>query len=89
MSNLALKIAILRSGATQYALARELDITETRMSRICCGRESPTQAEAARLAEILNIPASELLPDTSAERAVIEAELGGHVDTAARGIAVG
>ena len=65
MSNITLKVALLRHGTPQYELARQLRITETRMSRIACGRLAPTPEEAAKLSEILGVPVDELFPELS------------------------
>jgi plasmid maintenance system antidote protein VapI len=57
---LALKMALMRRGVRQYDAARLLGITDTRMSRIICGRLEATDEEKKRLAQLLQTPAEEL-----------------------------
>lgn len=60
---LALKMALMRRGVRQYDAARVLGITDTRMSRIICGRLEPTDDEKKRLAQLLQTPVEELFAD--------------------------
>lgn len=57
-----LKLILLQRGMHQYALAAQLGISETRMSRLASGRATPNDAEAAALANALGIPADALTP---------------------------
>jgi plasmid maintenance system antidote protein VapI len=60
---LALKMALMRRGGRQYDAARLLGITDTRMSRIICGRLEATDEEKKRLAQLLQTPVEELFAD--------------------------
>jgi plasmid maintenance system antidote protein VapI len=60
---LVLKMALMRRGVRQYDAARLLGITDTRMSRIICGRLKATEEEKKRLAQLLQMPAEELFAD--------------------------
>ena len=62
---LALKMALMRRGLRQYDAARLLGITDTRMSRIICGRLEATEEEKKRLAHLLQTPVQELFPDAA------------------------
>ncbi len=62
---IALKTALLRHGIRQYDAARFLGITDTRLSRIICGRLEATDDEKRRLAQLLQIPSEELFVDAS------------------------
>jgi len=55
-----LRRAILDDGRPQYILARLIETTETRLSRIVCGRAAPTLDEQRRLAEVLGVEAAKL-----------------------------
>ena len=57
---LALKMALMGRGVRQYDAARLLGITDTRMSRITCGRLEATDEEKKRLAQLLQTPVEEL-----------------------------
>ena len=52
--NTRLKIAIVKSGRTQCAIADALRMSPYRLSRIVRGRQVPTPDEEDRLAEYLN-----------------------------------
>ncbi len=60
---LTLKRAILDSGLTQRAIARELGIDDCRMSNIVHGRYSPTKAQRRVIAKLLRRDQSELFPE--------------------------
>ena len=62
--NTTLKVALLRAGLPQFRVARELGMSETRLSRIVQGRALPSAEEAQRLRELLKCP--ELFEDTAA-----------------------
>lgn len=62
---LALKTALMRRGIRQYDAARLLGITDTRMSRIICGRLEATDDEKKRLAQLLQTPIEELFADAA------------------------
>lgn len=64
---LALKMALMRRGVRQYDAARLLGITDTRMSRIICGRLAATDDEKKRLAQLLETPVEELFADVAPE----------------------
>jgi len=51
-----LKAAVLRSGLTQYQVAQQVEMNESRFSRIMSGRISPTAEERIAIARILNVP---------------------------------
>ena len=57
-----LKLAILKSGITQWRLAGKVEIPETLLSHIVRGARDPDPSTAKRLSEILNVPVSELFP---------------------------
>ena len=57
-----LKSAMLESGKTQYTIAREAGMSETRLSRIVMDRLEPTTAERQRLARVLKVAQSALFP---------------------------
>lgn len=61
---LALKMALMRRGVRQYDAARLLGITETRLSRIMCGRLEATEDEKRKLARLLQTPTEELFDGT-------------------------
>jgi len=62
--NHTLKLAILRSGRPQYTIARDANITETRLSRNILGRITPTDDEKKRIAELLGMCADDLFDPT-------------------------
>jgi transcriptional regulator with XRE-family HTH domain len=55
-----LKVALVESRRFAYDVAREVGVSETRLSRIVNGRILPTPDEAARLARALGIPVAEI-----------------------------
>ena len=55
MDGIPLTIAVIRSGIRQYVLAARTGLSETRVSRLVCGRSQPTADERRRLAEALGI----------------------------------
>lgn len=63
MRNTALKIAILETGGRQYELAARAMLSETRLSRIACGRAAPSLEERRRIAGCLGVPESDLFPE--------------------------
>ncbi|WP_437310753.1 helix-turn-helix domain-containing protein [Sorangium sp. So ce388] len=60
---LALKMALMHRGVRQYDAARLLGITETRLSRIMCGRLEATEDEKKRLAQLLQTRVEDLFAD--------------------------
>jgi transcriptional regulator with XRE-family HTH domain len=57
---LNLRVAILRSGRTQREIARECEMSESRLSEIVRGWRNPRDDERRRLSHVLNRPAEEL-----------------------------
>jgi transcriptional regulator with XRE-family HTH domain len=51
--NLALKIAIIESGLTQFDVAKAADIHHTRLSHIINGHREANEAEQKALARVL------------------------------------
>ena len=60
-----LKIALLRIGLPQYAIAQSLGWSESRLSRIVSGRVRPTSQEQDSVAEQLGVPRDQLFSDDS------------------------
>lgn len=58
-----LKVAIIESGRTQREVARELDVTESRLSDIVTGEVQPRPFEETKLSEILGRPKEWLFDD--------------------------
>ena len=58
--NLKLKVRMLEKGVSQYALARQLGIQDSRLSRILNEWTDPTPQEQNEIASALNSQASEL-----------------------------
>lgn len=50
-----LKLALVSSEKHAYEIARDLGISETRLSRIANGRVTPTLEEAAHIARALGL----------------------------------
>ena len=61
--NFELKLAILKSGMKQIVLAREIDIPESRMSKIVNEHIRPTLGEQRMIAEKLNVKRTDLWPE--------------------------
>ena len=57
------KSLLCERNILQADLARVMEISETRLSRILNGRDRPRETELARLAAELGVPAEELLND--------------------------
>ena len=57
------KSLLYERNMLQADLARVMEISETRLSRILNGRDRPRETELARLAEELGVSAEELLND--------------------------
>jgi len=57
------KSLLYERNILQADLARVLEISETRLSRILNGRDRPRETELARLAAELGVSAEELLND--------------------------
>jgi transcriptional regulator with XRE-family HTH domain len=57
------KSLLYERNILQADLARVMEISETRLSRILNGRDRPRETELARLAAELGVPAEELLND--------------------------
>jgi transcriptional regulator with XRE-family HTH domain len=62
--NERLKVALLRSGRTQYAVAAAAGMSETRLSRIVVGRAPGTEEERRAIALALGVPLDELFGPT-------------------------
>jgi transcriptional regulator with XRE-family HTH domain len=63
--NLALKMAILRSGRTQRRLSVTTSIGEVRLSHIVQGVGAPpTESEKRRLARALDVSIASIFPET-------------------------
>jgi hypothetical protein len=60
---IGLKMALMRQGILQYEAARTLRITDTRLSRIICGRLEATDEEKQQLSKMLQTPVEELFAD--------------------------
>jgi len=58
--NTKLKLKLLELRIPQYAVARQLGQTETRFSRIVCGRIEPTPDECRSIAALLQLNVHEL-----------------------------
>ncbi len=75
------RIAYLRKAAhmTQSELSGKIDISEKYLSRIECGKQLPSIVIVARICEILNVTADELLVQTGAysNSKIIQNEMGG------------
>lgn len=61
--NIALKTAFLEGGITQQEIAREIEMAESRLSRIIRGWQVPTPAEKRLIARALRRPVGELFAD--------------------------
>ena len=57
-----LKLARMRQGLTQLAVARAVGVSEIKITRIETGRCNPPMALRQRLAELLNCDQKELFP---------------------------
>jgi transcriptional regulator with XRE-family HTH domain len=57
----------MRRGVRQYDAARLLGITETRLSRIMCGRLEATEDEKRKLARLLQMPIGELFAHAASD----------------------
>lgn len=64
--NMPLKLAVVASGKPAYQIAAQLDITDTRLSKIIYGRLGPKVEEQQKLSEILGKPICELFPNDQA-----------------------
>jgi len=71
-----LKTAIVESGRTQRALARELGLTEDRLSEIVAGAVNPRDEERRRLAQALGKRPGHLFDDAAAPHHVREVRHG-------------
>ncbi len=69
IKNLALKIAILKSGREQRAVAQAAGLHETQLSHLVAGRREPTDAERKALARVLKTRVADLVPEP--ERAAL------------------
>lgn len=63
MLNLALKMAILKSGKTQARIAQNIGIGDARLSRIVQGYEEASDAEKQAIAKQIKARVSELWPE--------------------------
>lgn len=64
--NTQLRDAVFRSGRFQYEVAREAELTETRLSRLVQGRAEPTAKEKRSLARVLRVQENKLFGDEEA-----------------------
>ena len=60
--NVALKVAIIRSGKRQIDVAHKAKIDNSRFSQIVTGRQLATVDERKTIAKILRKPVDELFP---------------------------
>lgn len=60
-----LKMQLLGRAEPQYAVAAQVGMSETRLSRIVQGRVEPTPEERKRLSEALGVPEAELFPSAA------------------------
>lgn len=70
---IGLKMAILRSGRSQWEIARDIGISETRLSRILRGRVEVRDEEREALARILGATMGELFDELVPAKARSEA----------------
>lgn len=61
-----LKRHLIEKSERQYELAQRTGLTETRLSRIACGRAEPTKDERAKLAGALGVAERDIFPEPSA-----------------------
>jgi transcriptional regulator with XRE-family HTH domain len=66
--NIKLKLALIQSGRSQFEVAQQLGISETRLSRLVRGRLPPSDDEAKRIARILRVSPTQLFPDLDKPR---------------------
>lgn len=67
--NINLKLALIQSGQTQFEIAHQVGISETRLSRLVRGRLPPSEEEAKRIARILRVSPTQLFPELDRNRA--------------------
>ena len=74
-----LKLALLRCNDPQYAVAATLRTSETRLSRIICGRLAATDDEKSRIAAFLGRSVEELFApdDETPNRAAVLVQSNG------------
>ena len=60
-----LKLAIRKSGISQWRTAAKAEISETVLRNIVSGARDPEPSTAKRLSEILNVPVDQLFPEDS------------------------
>jgi transcriptional regulator with XRE-family HTH domain len=60
--NMILKISILQKFGRQADFAQATGLGETLLSKIVCGRRSPTDEQKSIIAQKLGVPAGELFP---------------------------
>lgn len=65
--NLALKVAIVKSGMLQVDIAEAIDMHDTKLSFIVNGRREPTDAERKAIARVLKRKVAELFPEAEAK----------------------
>ncbi len=63
---ISMKMALLKRQMTQVELARQLEVSETRVSRIIQGRLVAEPEEMREIARILGAPGRELFPEDRA-----------------------
>ena len=61
--NVILKISILEKKGSQSALAREIEVCESLISKIVQGRRQPTPEQRQAISKALGAPEHELFPN--------------------------
>jgi transcriptional regulator with XRE-family HTH domain len=64
--NIALKIAIVKSGLSQMEVAKAADMHDSRLSRIVNGHDEPSEAERDALTRVLKRRPADLFPKAAA-----------------------
>jgi len=54
--NVAFKMLLLQAGVPAYRIAKQMDVSESYLSRVVQGRRTLTASEARRLAIVLSVP---------------------------------
>jgi transcriptional regulator with XRE-family HTH domain len=74
-----LRRLLIEKSERQYELAQRAGFTETRLSRIACGRAEPTKDECARLANALGVTEAEIFAPSQRPEGSPQATGGSHV----------
>jgi len=67
--NIPLKVALMQSGRSQYEIAADAGMSETRLSRLACGRSELRPEERQQLARVLGLPEAALAGAGAGDRA--------------------